>query len=49
MVPVRIQRWHLWRRKYDLYIGKRQFATIDGGLLAWDFHLRDQNGGAHAA
>ncbi len=40
------QRWHMWRRKYDLYLGQRQFATIDGGLLAWEFVLRDQNGGA---
>lgn len=39
------QRWHLWRRKYDLYLGKRQFAAIDGGLLAWEFVLRDENGG----
>ena len=41
------QRWHLWRRKYDLYLGKRQFAAIDGGFLAWDFTLRDESGGAY--
>lgn len=35
------QRWHLWRRKYDLFMGKRQFAAIDGGLLAWEFELKD--------
>lgn len=29
------QRWHLWRRNYDLYIDKRQFAAVVGGLLAW--------------
>jgi Scramblase len=40
------QRWHLWRRKYDLHLGKRQFAAIDGGLFAWDFVLRDESGGA---
>jgi uncharacterized protein YxjI len=41
------QRWHLWRRKYDLYLGKRQFAAIDGGFLAWDFTLRDESGGVY--
>ena len=39
------QRWHAWRRKYDLYINRRQFAAIDGGLFAWDFVLRDDRGG----
>jgi Scramblase len=43
------QRWHLWRRKYDLYLGKRQFAAIDGGLFAWDFVLRDHNGGVYSS
>jgi len=38
------QRWHLWRRKYDLFLGKRQFAAIDGGLLAWEFELKDAVG-----
>lgn len=38
------QRWHLWKRRYDLYLGRRQFAAIEGGLLAWDFELRDQAG-----
>lgn len=38
------QRWHLWRRKYDLFMGKRQFAAIDGGLLAWEFELKDGSG-----
>lgn len=38
------QRWHLWRRKYDLFIGKRQFAAIDGGFLAWEFELKDAVG-----
>ena len=26
------QRWHLWKRKYDLYFGRRQFADIQGQL-----------------
>lgn len=38
------QRWHPWRRNYDLYIGKRQFATISGGFLAWEFELKDVQG-----
>ncbi|CEG66761.1 hypothetical protein RMATCC62417_03284 [Rhizopus microsporus] len=39
------QRWHLLRRKYDLFIGQKQFATIDTPFLGWDFHLQDENGG----
>ncbi|CAO3689383.1 unnamed protein product [Rhizopus stolonifer] len=39
------QRWHLMRRKYDLFIGKKQFATIDTPFLGWDFNLHDENGG----
>lgn len=38
------QSWHLWRRKYDLFIGRRQFAAIDGPLLAWEFELKDAAG-----
>jgi hypothetical protein len=38
------QRWHLWRRKYDLFMDKRQFAAIDGGFLAWEFELKDASG-----
>lgn len=41
-------RWHLWRRKYALYINKSQFAAIDGGLLAWEFVMRDSDGGVLA-
>jgi len=37
-------RWHLWRRKYDLYKGKEQFAHIDGNFLEWDFNMVDENG-----
>ncbi|RCI05288.1 hypothetical protein CU098_009912 [Rhizopus stolonifer] len=39
------QRWHLMRRKYDLFIGKKQFATIDTPFLGWDFNLQDEQGG----
>ncbi|KAK2076287.1 hypothetical protein QBZ16_001219 [Prototheca wickerhamii] len=38
------QRWHLWRRNYDLYIDRRQFSAIEGALLAWDFELKDEQG-----
>ena len=38
------QRWHPWRRRYDLYLGHRQVADIDGPLLAWEFELRDAEG-----
>ncbi|UZJ52058.1 hypothetical protein CBS101457_001378 [Exobasidium rhododendri] len=47
------QVWHLYRRKYELYInrgGKRgqedleQFADIDEGLWAWDFVLKNDKG-----
>lgn len=39
------QRWHLWKRKYDLYLERNQFASIEGNFLAWEFVLRDQDGG----
>ena len=42
------RRWHLWKRKYDLYLGRRQFAAIEGGFLAWEFALRDADGGTLA-
>ncbi|KAI7861605.1 Scramblase, partial [Spinellus fusiger] len=39
------QQWHLLRRKYDLFTGTQQFATIDTPFLGWDFKLQDQEGG----
>ncbi|KAJ3257563.1 hypothetical protein HK103_004472 [Boothiomyces macroporosus] len=33
--------WHLWRRRYDLFVQNEQFARIDMGLWAWDFEARD--------
>lgn len=36
--------WHVWRRRYDLYVDKRQFARVDSGLLAVDFDMRDADG-----
>ncbi|KAK9808529.1 hypothetical protein WJX73_005262 [Symbiochloris irregularis] len=42
------QRWHLWKRNYDLYVDKRQFATINGSFLAWEFVLQNQDGGVMA-
>lgn len=43
------QQWHPWRRRYNLFENRPeeramdQFARIDGGLLAWDFWLKDRN------
>lgn len=39
------QRWHLWKRNYDLYLNRNQFASIEGNFLAWEFVLRDESGG----
>jgi len=39
-----IQRWHLWRRNYDVYLRKRQFAQVRSGLLAWEFTMQDAQG-----
>ncbi|KAL1932970.1 hypothetical protein VTP01DRAFT_8648 [Rhizomucor pusillus] len=39
------QRWHLLRRKYDLFVGNTQFAYIDTPFLGWDFYLQDEDGG----
>lgn len=36
--------WHPWRRKYDLYVNKRQFGKIDAGFLAVEFPIQDENG-----
>ncbi|KAJ4825159.1 hypothetical protein Tsubulata_008699 [Turnera subulata] len=39
------QRWHLWRRIYDLYLGNKQFAVVENpGFWNWTFTLRDING-----
>ncbi|KAI9312981.1 Scramblase-domain-containing protein [Dichotomocladium elegans] len=38
------QRWHLLRRRYDLFVGRDQFAYIDTPFLGWDFNLLDSNG-----
>ena len=42
------QRWHLWQRNYELFLGKRQFAAINGGLLAWEFMLKNEQDGVLA-
>lgn len=36
--------WHLWRRRYDLFVDKSQFASVDSGFLAVDFDMRDVEG-----
>eukprot|EP00198_Chlamydomonas_reinhardtii_P007189 XP_001696525.1 phospholipid scramblase [Chlamydomonas reinhardtii] len=42
------QRWNLLKRNYDLYMGKSQFAAISGTFLAWEFELKDSQGGTLA-
>ncbi|KAG2438624.1 hypothetical protein HXX76_005172 [Chlamydomonas incerta] len=42
------QRWNLLKRNYDLYMGKSQFAAISGTFLAWEFELKDVQGGTLA-
>ncbi|KAL6745543.1 Scramblase-domain-containing protein [Haematococcus lacustris] len=42
------QRWHPIRRNYDLYLGNKQFASISGNFLAWEFELKDEQGGTLA-
>lgn len=36
--------WHMWRRRYSLYVDKVQFARVDSGFLAVDFDMRDVDG-----
>lgn len=39
------RRWHLWRRIYDLYLGKKQFAVVENpGFWNWTFTLKDIDG-----
>lgn len=39
------RRWHLWRRVYDLYLGKKQFAVVENpGFWNWTFTLKDIDG-----
>ncbi|KAG0557781.1 hypothetical protein M758_11G152800 [Ceratodon purpureus] len=43
------RRWHLWRRIYDVYLGKEQFAVVENpGFWHWTFSLKDKNGGTLA-
>ncbi|RIA82653.1 Scramblase-domain-containing protein [Glomus cerebriforme] len=38
------QQWHLWRRRYNLFINQKQFARIDAGFLSWDFNIENEHG-----
>jgi len=38
------QRYHPFRRVYDLYQNKQQIAQIDVPFLSWEFPVRDMNG-----
>ncbi|XP_076945552.1 phospholipid scramblase family protein C343.06c-like [Bidens hawaiensis] len=44
VVGVVHRRWHLWRRRYDLYLGNEQFAEVDNpGFWHWEFILKGIN------
>ncbi|XP_062145582.1 altered inheritance rate of mitochondria protein 25 isoform X2 [Alnus glutinosa] len=44
-VGVVHRRWHLWKRVYDLYLGKNQFAVVENpGFWNWTFTLKDIDG-----
>lgn len=36
--------WHLWRRRYSLFVDKEQFASVNSGFLAVDFDMTDADG-----
>lgn len=36
------QIFHVFKRQYDLFVGKEQFAKIDAPFLSWDFSLHDR-------
>lgn len=42
------RRWSFTNRNYDLYLEKSQFASITGQFLAWEFELKDKEGGTLA-
>ncbi|KAI9217868.1 Scramblase, partial [Blastocladiella britannica] len=42
------QEWHLWRRRYNLFLGDDQFARIDAGFLSWSFPILGEEGEARA-
>lgn len=31
--------WHLYKRRYDLFLDKKQIYRIDAGFLSWDFSV----------
>jgi uncharacterized protein YxjI len=49
VVGESVQRWHLWRRRYDLFVKNDagdfvQFGEIDSPFLAFAFPVRDEDG-----
>ncbi|XP_021761153.1 phospholipid scramblase family protein C343.06c-like [Chenopodium quinoa] len=39
------QRWHPWRRIYDLYLGNKQFAVVENpGFWNWTYTMKDVDG-----
>eukprot|EP00172_Hildenbrandia_rubra_P000072 Plantae.Rhodophyta-Hildenbrandia_rubra.ctg10332.p1 GENE.Plantae.Rhodophyta-Hildenbrandia_rubra.ctg10332~~Plantae.Rhodophyta-Hildenbrandia_rubra.ctg10332.p1 ORF type:complete len:528 (+),score=93.42 Plantae.Rhodophyta-Hildenbrandia_rubra.ctg10332:106-1584(+) len=39
-----IMKWHVYRRRYELFVDKKQFANVDSGFLAFDFAMKDEQG-----
>ncbi|XP_021725916.1 altered inheritance rate of mitochondria protein 25-like [Chenopodium quinoa] len=39
------QRWHPWKRIYDLYLGNKQFAVVENpGFWNWTYTIKDFDG-----
>lgn len=38
------ERFHIWRRQYDLFANKNQFAEVNAPLLSWDFNVTSEDG-----
>ncbi|CCF59121.1 hypothetical protein KAFR_0G00880 [Kazachstania africana CBS 2517] len=53
LIGESVQRWHMWRRKYDLFVNRgkamqnvtlSQFGSIDSPFLAFEFPVYDEVG-----
>ncbi|KAJ1919135.1 hypothetical protein H4219_002184 [Mycoemilia scoparia] len=44
LIGESFQEWHPWRRRYNLFRQKDQFARIDAQFLSWEFDLKDDDG-----
>eukprot|EP01083_Nonionella_stella_P099325 279282_1 len=36
--------WHVWRRRYDLFLHQKQFARVDTGFMGWEFEVKNDDG-----